>query len=167
MQSFEFTVPIAAPPQRVADEFWNLESWPAVAPHVRAIDLIYADDNVQLLLMTVATRDRIDRFKSVRMREAGAIHYMQPEPPRILRHHHGSWTFAESAAGTVVTSLHTIDVDVNAAREVLREMGRDPEGDAAVAAAIQGLIHNNSLQTMTALKARIEAEESHVHDATA
>lgn len=171
MRCFEFTLPILARPERVLEEFWNLESWPAVAPHVRAIDLVYSDANVQVLLMTVATRGRIDRFKSVRLRERDAIHYVQPEPPRILLHHHGSWTFRATEIGTAVTSSHTIDVDLDVSRAVLRELGSEPDSDERVAAAIEQLIHNNSLQTMTALKQRIEGiaeEESHARrDATA
>lgn len=168
MRSFEFTVPVLAPAERVLEEYWDLESWPSIAPHVRAIELLYSDANVQVLLMTVATRGRIDRFQSVRIRDRNAIHYFQPVPPPILRHHHGSWTFAPANDGCEVTSRHTIDVDVDVSRQVLRELGNEPQADDDVAAAIQQLIHQNSLQTMTALRRRIEEEASDDrHNATA
>ena len=168
MRSFEFELPVLASPQRVLEEFWNLESWPAVARHVRGIDLMYGDPAVQVLWMTVATRGRIDRFQSVRVRERDAIHYIQPQPPRILRHHHGSWHFRPSADGCVVTSRHAIVVDVEVARVVLSEIGNDVESAADVEQAIEQLIHDNSRQTMTVLKRRIEEEVSDDrHDTTA
>ena len=149
-------------PDRVLDTWWRLERWPEVAPHVVAIDLLYGDEEAQVLMMTVETRGRIDAFKSVRVREGSVIRYIQPRPPRILHHHHGSWSFEPYGGGTRVVSTHVIDVDVAAAAEVLREIGVPFSCDDDVRAAIERLIRNNSLQTMGALQQRLETEVSHV-----
>lgn len=161
--TFECDVIVAGvEPARVLDAYWRLERWPEVAPHVIAIDLLYSDEEAQVLVMTVETRGRIDAFKSVRIREGSVIRYIQPRPPRILRHHHGSWSFESAAGGTRVVSTHVVDVDVAAAAEVLREIGVPFDGDAGVRGAIERLIHSNSLQTMRALQQRLETEVPHV-----
>jgi len=142
---------------QVLDAYWRLERWPEVAPHVVAIDLIYGDESAQVLIMTVSTRGHIDSFKSVRVKERNIIRYIQPQPPRILQHHHGSWTFETVAGGTRVVSRHAIEVDVPTAGRVLREQQHmDITSDEAVRAAIASLIRNNSLQTMNALRLRLE-----------
>lgn len=156
---FECEVVVAGVrPARVMDAYWRLERWPAIAPHVTAVDLVYGDDVAQVLIMTVQTRGRIDAFKSVRVREADTIRYVQPRPPRILSHHHGSWVFTPHAGGTRVVSRHVIEVDVAWAARVLRELGTPIEGDDETRAAIVNLIRNNSLQTMWALQKCLQEE---------
>lgn len=165
--TFECEVTVAGvDPGRVLDAYWRLERWPEVAPHVLAIDLLYGDDEAQVLVMTVNTRGRIDAFKSVRVREGRVIRYIQPRPPRILRHHHGSWSFEPHDGGTRVVSTHVIEVDVAAAALVLQEVGVPFSGDDEVRAAIERLIRGNSLQTMRALQHRLEMEVSHVAQAS-
>lgn len=160
--TFECEVMVAGVEQaRVLDAYWRLERWPEVAPHVVGIELLHNDDDAQVLVMTVDTRGRIDRFKSVRVREGNVIRYIQPRPPRILQHHHGSWTFEAHDDGTRVVSTHTIEVDIANAADVLRSIGV-PFEEGEVPAAIERIIRANSLQTMRALKERLEAEVSHV-----
>ena len=156
------------PAAQVLDAYWRLERWPEVAPHVMAIDLLHHDDTAQVLIMTVSTRGRIDSFKSVRVKERNIIRYIQPQPPRILHHHHGSWTFEAAPGGTRVISRHAIEVDVPTAYRVLRDQQQtDIESDEAVRAAIVNLIRNNSLQTMNALRQRLEQGGSYATAARA
>ncbi len=156
MEPFEFDVEIVAEPQRVSSAFWNLEDWPAIAPHVRAIEMLYCDDNVQVLTMQVATKGRLDRFKSVRIRQGDTIFYFQPDPPPILRRHHGSWRMAAAPSGTIVTSRHFVDIDTDAAALFLHEIGVEaPDADSRRQQILE-LIRNNSLQTMLAVKKRLE-----------
>lgn len=160
--TFECEVIVAGvEPARVLDAYWRLERWPEVAPHVVGIELLYDDDNAQVLVMTVNTRGRIDAFKSVRVREGNVIRYIQPRPPRILQHHHGSWTFEAHDGGTRVVSTHAIEVDIVNAADVLRSIGV-PSEEVEGPAAIERIIRANSLQTMRALKERLEGEVSHV-----
>lgn len=158
---FEVDIDVAAPLARVLDAYWMLERWPEVAPHVTAIELLYDDGDAQVLAMTVNTRGRIDRFKSVRVREGNTIRYVQPQPPPILRHHHGSWTFTEGAAGTRVVSRHVIEVEPDNAARVLRNLGIPFDDEASLASAVEQIIRNNSLQTMRALARRLGEEVDH------
>ena len=157
METFEFNVEISAEPQRVSAAFWDMEAWPAMAPHVHAIDMHYCDDNVQVLTMQIATNGRINSFKSVRVRQRDTIFYFQPEPPPILREHQGAWRIASHPTGTVVTCYHSIEIDEDAAALFLREIGtKTPDADTRRQKVLE-LIHKNSLQMMLALKKRLES----------
>lgn len=156
METFEFSVSIETEGERVLRAFWNLEDWPSVAPHVRNIDMHYCDNNVQVLTMHVSTRGRLDSFKSVRFKQGNSIFYFQPTPPPILRSHNGAWHFTPGLGNTVVTSRHFIEVDVEAAALFLAGVDAAPPTTEAARRQVQALIHNNSLQTMLALKERLE-----------
>lgn len=163
MESFEFSVNIETGPERALRAFWELEDWPSVAPHVRDIRMHYRDDSVQVLTMRVETRGRLDSFKSVRFRQGSTIFYFQPSPPPILRSHNGSWHFAAGPGHTVVTSRHYVDVDVGAAARLLAAADAAPPDGEAVRRQVQALIRNNSLQTMLALKTRLERANGENH----
>lgn len=164
MEAFEFNVEIDADINRVRAAFWDLDDWPAIAPHVRAIEMLYSDDNVQVLMMHVATKKRLDKFKSVRVKQKDTIFYFQPTPPPILNRHEGSWRLAAHPSGTTVTSQHSIDVNVEAADAFLGETGDAPEDADETRRRIQDLIRNNSLQTMLALKRRLEQTNGGTHE---
>jgi hypothetical protein len=149
-------------PQVVQDAYWRLERWPEIAPHVVAIDIVYGDENAQVLIMTVQTRGQIDSFKSIRALDGNVIRYLQPRPPRMLRHHHGSWVFEAILTGTRVVSSHVIEIDIDAARDVLRQMNKPAETQQEITAAICSLVRGNSLQTMNALRERLEHGGAHV-----
>ncbi|MFY9823805.1 MAG: hypothetical protein WAM82_20665 [Thermoanaerobaculia bacterium] len=164
MESIEFSIEIAAPLERVRREFWELADWPSVAPHVQAIDMHYEDGAVQVLTMRVATGQRQDSFKSVRILQAEAIFFFQPQPPPALRRHYGWWRLsAAGGAATRVTSEHWIDVDPEPAARFLEAVGARMAGDEPVSAALRGILHHNSLQTMLALKTRLEADNGGSH----
>lgn len=185
MESLEFAVEIAAPAARVMREFWELDDWPAVATHVQAIDMHYRDDEVQILTMQVASNGHAERFRSVRIRQPGAIFFFQPQPPPALTSHYGWWRISEGAAGTAVASQHCFEVEPVAAARLLAAAGRngghatadagapaaaaDPASAGAAAPGrpaasiselrdgLRRILHHNSLQTMLALKRRLEA----------
>ncbi len=164
MENFEFDVSFAADLRRVLKAFWELEDWPSMAAHVREIEMHYADDNVQVLTMHVVTKGRHDRFKSVRMKQANTIYYLQPSPPPILRRHNGSWQFNEGVGGTVVTSRHFVEIETEAAATFLRQAGIPADDDDDTHQQIKTLIRNNSLQTMLALKKRLEETNGGTYD---
>jgi|SRR4051812_4588956 hypothetical protein len=164
MESIEFSIEIGAPLARVLREFWELADWPSVAPHVKAIDMHYEDAAVQVLTMHVATGQRQDSFKSVRIRQPEAIFFFQPQPPPALRRHYGWWRLsAAGGAATRVTSEHWIEIDPEPAARFLAAVGAHTAGEP-VAAALRGILHHNSLQTMLALKARLEADNGGSHE---
>lgn len=167
MDKFEFNVEIECSLERARNAFWELEDWPRVAKHVRSIEMIYADENVQVLKMHVVTRNHSDTFKSVRYARGNVIHYFQPDPPPILDRHWGYWRFQESRRKVVVTSFHEVDVNVLASSEFLNSIGVKTSGEGNVREEIRRIIENNSLQTMNALKERLEKEEAHEYEKAA
>jgi hypothetical protein len=106
--------------------------------------------------MHVVTKGRHDKFKSIRMKQGEAIYYLQPTPPPILHRHNGSWQFAQEAGKTVVTSRHFVEINTREAIDFLREAKLDKGNQVRTHEQIKNLIRNNSLQTMLALKNRIE-----------
>lgn len=156
METFEINVEYDAEPDRVMAAFWDLEDWPAVAPHVRAIDMLYGDDQAQVLIMQVATKQKLDAFKSVRIKQRDTIFYFQPAPPPLLRTHYGSWRFVATTNGTTVISQHTVDINTDAARSFLGNVEVQVQDAGGVQQQVINLIRNNSLQTMLALKKRLE-----------
>jgi hypothetical protein len=156
VESFEFDVAVSAGLVDVVNAFWRLEDWPEVASHVREIEMHYCDENVQVLTMHVVTKGRHDKFKSIRMKQGEAIYYLQPTPPPILHRHNGSWQFAQEAGKTVVTSRHFVEINTREAIDFLREAKLDKGNQVRTHEQIKNLIRNNSLQTMLALKNRIE-----------
>src|ERR1044072_1264444 len=165
MSKFEVKVEIASDIETVMKAFWELEDWPSVAKHVRAINMIYADENVQVLNMHVETRNHHDIFKSVRYRDDNNIYFFQPAPPPILNRHWGSWKFTAAGAWVTVTSFHDMDVDLTGSAAFLSQTGIDAVDSDEVLKKITELIENNSLQTMNALKNRLERENAKSHAA--
>lgn len=163
MESVEFSIEIGAPLERVLRDFWELADWPSIAPHVQAIDMHYEDGSVQVLTMHVATGQRQDSFQSVRIRQPEAIFFFQPHPPPALRLHYGWWRLSAAGEATRVTSEHWVEIDPEPAARFLEAVGTWREGGEPVATALCGILHHNSLQTMLALKARLEAGNGGSH----
>ena len=164
MRSFEFNVEIAAPSPEVQRVFWDLKTWPSIAPHVRAMHIHYDDGVVQIVTMDVLTRGYETSFKSVRLRGKNDITYMQPEPPPALTLHRGSWTFLDDPKGTVVICRHDIEVNEEPARAFLAAANMDA-ASGQVEELTELVIRSNSLQTMQALKKNLEAQRSGDHAA--
>lgn len=166
MKVFEFAIKIKSNLAHVSEAFWDLERWPNVANHVRKIELLHSDENVQVLIMYVVTKNHHDKFKSVRYRQGNTIYYFQPSPPPILNAHRGFWRFTQDAEDSVsVISCHEIDVNVENANRFLSNTGFVPQNAEETKYRIQEIITNNSLQTMNALKERIENEKGENHEA--
>jgi hypothetical protein len=156
MESIEFSIEIGASLGRVLSDFWSLADWPSIAPHVQAIDMHYEDGAVQVLTMHVATGQRQDSFKSVRILQPESIFFFQPHPPPALRRHYGWWRLSPAGEATRVTSEHWIEVDPEPAARFLEAVGSQREDGEPVEAALRRILHHNSLQTMLALKTRLE-----------
>ena len=156
-ERFRFTVAVDAPVGKVLDAFWRLEDWPAVAPHVRSIEMHFDDDEIQILTMHVETRGHRDAFRTVRVRQGSSIFFFQPRPPALLRRHWGWWHVVGVEMGANVESEHTVEVDPPEAMRFLRSIGIEPASDADVVPRVVEVIRANSRQTMLALKQRLEA----------
>jgi len=163
--SFEFDVDISASAPEVIKAFWELQSWPALAPHVRAMRVHYDDGVVQVVTMDVLTRGHQTSFKSVRLRSGNCISYIQPEPPPALHAHRGSWTFLTTPGGTTVTCRHEIEVNHPIARDFLAA-AKMITAEEQVEERMQDVIKSNSLQTILALRTSLESQRSR-HNAAA
>jgi hypothetical protein len=163
METVEITIDIAAPFHRVLHALWELESWPEITPHVRRIEMHFRDETVQVLTMHVATGQRLDSFKSVRILQPAAIFFFQPTPPTALLRHFGWWRLAAIGEATRVTSEHQIEIDPRAGAEFLAGAGVPAADDEEIRGALHRIIGKNSLQTMTALKERLESQRGGSH----
>jgi len=161
MEIFNVKLAVAATTPAVISAYWSLQNWPEIAPHVCEITMHYADEAIQVLTMTVKTKGKTDAFKSVRIRQANAIHFFQPCPPLFLSHHTGCWQFNSQGNATVVTVEHAIEVNIPAARAFLGMNTSAINDSNTVCNSIREIISNNSLQTMTAIKVRLEKAEEH------
>ena len=155
MNSFHSSVTISRSIAEVMQAFWRLEDWPKITAHVRAIDLLFDDENVQVLLMHVDSRGKRDVFKSVRVRQANVIFYFQPVPPPAVKFHRGAWEFDAVPTGTRVTCRHEIIADPIGCHQFFLNTGLELEANAVVS-KLEELIKNNSNQTMEALKRSLE-----------
>ncbi len=160
MSTFSFEIDYPATPDAVFDAFWSLEDWPKVARHVTGIEMCYADDAVQVLIMHVQTGERRDAFKTVRIRQGHSIFYFQPSPPPALRLHSGWWHITDGPEGARVRSEHTFEVKAEGARRFLDSVGRPVDSDEAVIQGVQEVLHHNSRQTMIALRDRLSSSSS-------
>lgn len=164
MRSFTTEVEYNAGLDEVMSTYWQADTWPQVAEHVRGLDIEFEEGNVQVLNMKVLTRGRLDSFKSVRTRHENSIFYIQPTPPTLLEKHFGWWRFEIRDGKTVVVSEHCVEVALEPARRFLEASGGQPQSDVEVEDELQKIITNNSLQTMRVLKNRLEAEGGVNHE---
>jgi aromatase len=151
---FEESLTISAPPERVYALLQLAADWPRLLPHCRAVDMRYDDGRNQEFVMTVDVRGSEERIRSIRRcnTHGGNITYFQPEPPPVLRAHTGEWRVEPVPGGTRVVSWHAVELEPEKARELWGDIGTD-EALRRVANAI----NTNSLGTMKAIKARVEA----------
>jgi len=158
MNTIDFAVSYGATPGAVMEAFWRAERWPSVAAHVTGIDMLYEDEQCQVLTMRVNSRGSHATFRTMRLRQRDRILFIQPSPPAFLRAHSGYWDIRPSAAGCVVTSHHDFLVERGEARRfatgVLGWNGR-----GGVTEPIGELLHANSRQTMEALRDALQATQ--------
>nr|AXM42925.1 first ring cyclase/aromatase [Pyxidicoccus fallax] len=151
---FEESLTISAPPERVYALLQQATGWPELLPHCRAVDMRYDDGRNQEFVMTVEVRGSEERIRTIRRCNTHGrnITYFQPEPPPVLREHTGEWRVEPVPGGVRVVSWHAVELAPEKAREMWGDIGTD-EALRRVANAINA----NSLGTMKAIKARVEA----------
>jgi aromatase len=130
--------------------------WPEVLPHCESLQMVYDDAQYQEFLMRVRTPRGIETFRSIRRCNPDelSIHYFQPEPPAVLRTHHGSWQVKSAPGGSQVIAQHNIQLNSGACLAAF--------GDADVRLhkrRIKELVVANSGTTIEACKRWVEARE--------
>jgi hypothetical protein len=163
MESFCVSVCISRELPAVRHALWHLEDWPAIAPHVLAVEVEFACDDVQVVWMTVLSRGNTDRFRSVRIRQDDAIFYFQPRPPAFLRRHYGWWILRTEGGQTIVDSRHELELNPEEAGQYLAATGSPPASCDDAQKRIVDLIRHNSTQTMLGLKRKLEPVREAAH----
>ncbi|MFF5414016.1 aromatase/cyclase [Streptomyces albidoflavus] len=148
--SFEDSVHVEGPAERVYDFLYRVGDWPERVPHVDRLDLVEEMPGVQVMSMATRTADgSVHTTESVRVcfPEAGRIVYKQTATPALMAAHTGEWSLRPEGTGVKVTSQHSVvlrpenierilgpEADVAAARRYVREaLGRNSGATLALA----------------------------------
>jgi aromatase len=131
--------------------------WPDVLPHCESLQMVYDDAQYQEFLMRVRTPRGAETFRSIRRCNADdlSIHYFQPEPPAVMRTHHGSWQVRSAPGGAQVIGQHSIQLDGDACVAAFGEVDT-----LAHKRRIKALVVANSGATIEACTRWLEAREA-------
>jgi aromatase len=150
---FEESLTIAAPVEQVYALLQRAADWPELLPHCRSVDLRYDDGRNQEFVMTVDVRGTEEHIRTIRRCARNAsITYFQPEPPPLLSQHVGEWRVEQVPGGVRVVSWHVVELRPDRVKAMW--------GDISPREAlrrVEDAINANSLGTMKAIKARVEA----------
>ncbi|MFI2242279.1 aromatase/cyclase [Streptomyces chrestomyceticus] len=144
--TFEDTLRIAAPVEKVYDFVNEAQHWADRLPHVTQVELREETPGVQQLRMATRTKDgSAHSTESVRVCfRNDRIVYKQTVLPALLDLHTGCWRFEPDDGGTVATSRHTAVINENSIPEVLGGQAGITEARDFVRTALGG----NSLATL-------------------
>jgi ribosome-associated toxin RatA of RatAB toxin-antitoxin module len=144
--SFEDTVELAVPPQRVYQFLYDAASWPALIPHVRRLDLREDTPNVQVMAMDTQTPDgSVHTTESVRVCFPDSlIVYKQTTVPALMRAHTGYWRITGDGDSTTAVAGHAVVLNPEAVVPVL---GADAT-IADAAAFVRRALGTNSTTTL-------------------
>ncbi|MGW6603266.1 aromatase/cyclase [Streptomyces sp. NPDC055036] len=119
--SFEDVLPVDGPPKAVYDFLYEADRWGERLPHVARVELVESTPSVQSLEMDTRSPDgTVHTTRAVRIcRPYESIVYKQLRTPALLSVHIGRWTVREEAAGTVLSSAHTVVIDPTAVPRIL------------------------------------------------
>lgn len=121
LHTFEDKVVLDAPAAELYEFVYRSDRWPDHVPHVGRVELTEDEPGVQLMEMDTVTAGSVPHTtRSIRIcLPAERIDYKQLVPPAMLFGHSGSWEFADSADGAVVTARHLVAINPEVARETL------------------------------------------------
>ncbi|MFE7778571.1 aromatase/cyclase [Streptomyces sp. NPDC057445] len=121
--SFQDSVRVEAPPQRVYDFLEQAGRWPDRLPHVARLDLAEAGEGVQVMTTQTLTPDGAAyTTESVRVCFPGRYriaHKQIRTPAALTSAHTGVWTVTGDASGSTVTSRHGVVLRPGAVTGVL------------------------------------------------
>lgn len=117
-RSFQDSVVIDACPADVYDFLARAQDWPGRLPHVRGLELVEDDADLQYLVVRSQKSDGTAHTSALARvcLPGAAIVYKQTRPEPVLRSHVGRWTIAPAPGGVRVTSAHTITLDPDVVR---------------------------------------------------
>lgn len=101
---------IPAPPEDVAELFWDIEHWQRIWDPISGIAVPYDDGAHQEFRMLVERDGRTEDVRTVRFREGGDIVFFSPVPPPMMAVHRGRWAFAPDGGGCVVRAVREYEL---------------------------------------------------------
>lgn len=127
----------------------NAKLWPNLLPHCTEVDILYDDGLHQEFIMASDSNGQLESTRTIlRCVNNKKISYFQPNPPSVLKQHHGCWLLESLADKTRVTSSHQIQLNP---QEVKRLWGEIPNKDALD--RVKQNISRNNLLTLQAIAA--------------
>jgi aromatase len=149
--SFEDSVRVDGPAERVYEFLYRVRDWPELVPHVTRLDVVEDEPGVQVMSMDTRTADGATHTtESVRVcfPHAGRIVYKQTVTPALMSAHVGEWQVVPDVSGVTVTSHHGVILREENIRQVLGE-----DADVATARAyVRGALGRNSTATLDLAK---------------
>ncbi|MDI3409426.1 aromatase/cyclase [Streptomyces cavernicola] len=109
--SFEESVRIEGPAERVHSFLYDVESWFKHLPHVRGVHLTEPQTGVQKVTMALDADGGTEQdITSVRLcfPHAGRIVHKETKPRKLLAAHCGEWSIVSDENGATVTSQHHV-----------------------------------------------------------
>lgn len=160
---FEESLIINAPTNDIYDALHDVSSWSKYLPHIKKIDITYDDGQYQEFYMEVLSEnDKVLRVRSIRncQKDLLSIDFFQPEPPKFLIHHAGSWRFKSIADNSCkVTVSHKWNLNEAQANKLF-----PAKSGATTEEQIEELLKSHSQTTLNSWKNIFEqtGEKRHV-----
>ncbi|MFL6122443.1 aromatase/cyclase [Actinophytocola sp.] len=156
LMSFQDSLWIDGPAERVYDFIDQAGLWADRLPHVARVDLTEPAEGLQVLEMDTKAKDgSTHTTKSVRVCfPKRRIVYKQTTLPALLSLHTGRWTFEDSEGGVLATSQHTV---VLRPENIAKVLGEGAGVDRA-RAYVRDALGTNSKATLGHAKQYAESE---------
>ncbi|MGP3691653.1 aromatase/cyclase [Streptomyces sp. IBSNAI002] len=157
VMSFEDSVRVDGPAERVYEFLHRVQDWPTLVPHVSRLDLTEPEPGVQIMSMDTLTADgSAHTTESVRVcfPHARRIVYKQTATPLLMSAHTGEWSLVEDGTGVTVTSQHSV---VLREENITRVLGPEA-GIAECRRYVREALGRNSTATLNLAKAHAESQ---------
>ncbi|MBO3459176.1 hypothetical protein G7B40_027780 [Aetokthonos hydrillicola Thurmond2011] len=117
---------IERPTDVVYQAMVDMENWPKLLPHIKAVNVLYNDGRYQEFTMTVDSETEAGDLtvRSVRLcdRLNLQIDLFQADPPPFLKHHAGGWKFFPlNETKCEVALFHTWNLNHNLAEHIFQK----------------------------------------------
>ncbi len=120
--------------------------------HIKKFEVRYNDGQYQEFLMNVDTGKNQVSVRSIRRLEDNRIDFFQPEPPKYLEHHTGSWIIKGMGNNqTHITLIHRWDLKLDRMEEIFGTNDKN-----RVASIVNDQLHEHAITTLNQWKKIME-----------
>lgn len=108
----------------------DMENWPKLLPHIKAVNVLYNDGRYQEFTMTVDSETEAGDLTVRSVRRCDQLNLQidlfQAEPPPFLKHHAGGWEFIPlNETKCEVILFHTWNLNHRVAKQIFQETGKN------------------------------------------